>query len=320
VKIHLPSSRALLLIALLAGLLATCSTPEAAPTPTATNAPTPPRTRTAIPTATERAEITTSTPPSSVTPSLSATQSAPAVECPQPSDQTVTISPIGPESSIVEGFEPQILEYLNVRGSADGLEAILSKLTLTDSDGTTWQARTQVISTDVTGDTTPDVVIDLSFFVEGQYADGAVFAFMCRQGQYEGGAVTRIGGAVLTSESPDPGIRAIQDMNGNGVPEIVLSYIEVIGTHVNFTRLFRIIEWDGEQFVDLIESDDPNHPNAAEVNNGDGTIYDTDGDGTAELVLTNGPGRGPDAGTPDHPRTEVWAWNGSAFTLVRPNP
>jgi hypothetical protein len=105
-------------------------------------------------------------------------------------------------------------------------------------------------------------------------------------------------------------------MNQNGVPDIVYSYIEIVGTHANFTRVFRIVEWDGAQFVDLIYSDHPHYANAATVNNGDGEIKDTDGDGNLELVLMHGPGRGPNAEGEENgerPSVEVWAWNGHAF-------
>jgi hypothetical protein len=217
--------------------------------------------------------------------------------------------------SIVEMFEPQILAYLNARGDAQGLQAALGDLVLTDSSGTDWLARTQVLNADVTGDTTPEVVVDLSFFVEGQFADGAIFVYRRQAGQYVGGAVAPIAGQVFSASDPDPGIRAIQDMNGNGRSEIVFSYISVIGTHANFARQFRIVEWDGSQFVDLIQSDST-YPHAAEVQNGDGEIHDTDGDGIFELVLSNGVGRGPDANPLDRVYTDVWAWNGQAFTLA----
>lgn len=185
---------------------------------------------------------------------------------------------------------------------------------MTDGE-TTWKARTQVMTIDVTGDTTPDVVMDFSFFVEGQYADGAVFVYACQEGQYQGGAVAVMGAQVFSGEDPDPGIRAIRDMNRDEVPEIIFSYIEIIGTHANFTRLFRILEWDGSKFVDLIQGD-LYYPHSARVDNGDGVIRDTDGDGTLELVLTNGVGRGPDVIGPQRTRIEIWAWNGVAFTLA----
>jgi hypothetical protein len=189
-------------------------------------------------------------------------------------------------------------------------------LTLTDSSGTSWLARAQAVAVDVTGNTTPDVVVALTFFVEDQYADGGLFVYRCQGGQHKGGAVSALGGQVLSAGGPDPGIRAIQDMNGDGVPEIVFSYIEIMGTHANFTRLFHIIEWDGTQFVDLIQSDSY-PPNAAPVNNGDGVVLDTDGNRNPELVLINGTGHYYEDGGPERERTDVWAWDGYAVRLAR---
>lgn len=284
------------------------STATVIPTPTSQPTPSPTLAHKPSPTVTPTSSLTPApSPPVTRTP-------APPAECPKPTDQMATISPISPGTSVIEGLEPQILDYLNARGSADGLQAALNGLTMTDG-GTTWKARTQVMTIDVTGDTTPDVVMDFSFFVEGQYADGAIFVFMCREGRYEGGAVAVIGGQISSSQDPDPGIRAIRDMNRDGVPEIIFSYIEIIGTHANFTRVFRILEWDGSKLVDLIQGDSY-YPNAASVNNGDGVIRDRDGDGSLELVLTNGIGRGPEISGPQRPRTEIWAWNGVAFTLA----
>jgi hypothetical protein len=240
---------------------------------------------------------------------------APAV-CPMPNEEQLPGFVIVEGQSIVQMFEPQISAYLNARGSAQGLQAALSNLTLTDSDGTDWQARTQVWDTDVTGDGVPEVVVDLHFFVEGQFADGAIFVYHCQAGQYVGGAVMPIAGQVFSAADPDPGVRAIQDMNGNGKAEIVFSYTPIVGTHANYTRYFQIMEWDGNQFADLIRNETMT-PYAAEVQNGDGEIRDTDGDGILELVLTHGAERGPDADPQDSAHTDVWTWDGrGAFLLT----
>lgn len=247
------------------------------------------------------------------TPTVSEADTLPAV-CPPGSGENVIISSTAEGRTIVEMFEPQILAYLNARGDAQGLQAALERLTLDDGE-TVWNSMSVVHSADVTGDATPEVVVDLLFYVAGQFADGALFVFHCQAGEYVGGAVTHIAEQLFAGQGPEPAVRAIQDVNGNGTPDIVLSYVTMIGTHANYTREFRILEWDGGQFVDLIQSAG-SHPHAAEVLNGDGVIRDTDGDGILELELAHGVGRGPDAGTPASPRTDVWAWNGETFTLA----
>jgi hypothetical protein len=234
--------------------------------------------------------------------------------CPPGGGEGIDISATAEGRSIVEIFEPQILAYLNARGDAQGLEATLNRLVL-DNDGEAWNAASHVHTADVTGDAVPEVVVDLLFYVEGQYADGALFVFRCQDRKYVGGAVMYIGGQLFPDREPEPVVRAIQDMNGDGTPEIVLAYITIIGTHANYARAFQILEWNGGRFVDLIRSDG-SYAHAAEVFNGDGVICDTDGDGIFELELTHGVGRGPDASTPDQACTDVWAWNGEAFILA----
>jgi hypothetical protein len=234
-------------------------------------------------------------------------------ECPPTGGQPPAISPNAPGNSIVEKFEAQIRAYLDGGGSRQSLEAILGELSLTDGD-TTWQAKAQVATEDLTGNGTADVVVSLAFYVPSQYADSTLFVFVCEEGHYEGGAIAVMGGAAIGEEDVDPGIRAIADLNGDGIREIAFSYVEILGTHANFTRVFRIIGWDGQEFADLVESEGY-PPNGAAVMNGDGQFRDTDGDGTLELELTNGVGRGYMDSGPQRRRVDTWAWDGSAFLL-----
>ena len=257
----------------------------------------------------------TPSPTPTLGPKVTRTPAPPEV-CPEPVEDLPTIEPIEPGTAIVEGFEPQIRAFLDAGGSAESLRVALSELSLTDGEGTIWQARAQTIPVDVTGNTTADVIVSLSFAVEGQYAEVALFVYSCSGGDYQGGAVVPLGGQLLSIGGPDPGIRAIQDMNADGVPEIVISTIEMIGTHGNFTRQFRILEWDRSQFVDLVRNDS-GHLNAAPVENGDGAVFDTNGNKNQELVLTNGPGQGYLDGGAQRERIDTWAWNGYEFRLFR---
>ncbi|MFQ5410480.1 MAG: hypothetical protein ACE5FI_18890, partial [Anaerolineales bacterium] len=215
--------------------------------------------------------------------------------------------------SIVETLTPHIRDYLNARGGAESLQAALGGPFASKDE--LLPARAQVFTTDVTGDAAPEVVVDFGLFVSDENIDGELFVFTCQDGQYEAIAAEPLLGYVLSDDWPDPGVRAIQDMNGNGKAEIVSSSVVIVGTHANFTRLFQIIEWDGSQFTDLIQGGD-NQPNVADVFNGDGAIRDIDGDGILELELTHGVGRGPEVSALERSRTDVWAWDGAAFTLA----
>ncbi len=232
-------------------------------------------------------------------------------ECPSPSGRTPTISSSGPGVTVVEIFEPQILDYLNNVGSATGLQAALSDLALLDG---AWIARPQVETIDVTGNKLPDVVVELTFYEEGQYSEGALIVFMCQDGQFVSQILGSFAGQVLSSNDPD-GIRAVRDMNMDGIPEIVHSYISIAGTHAYFIREFHIFAWDGQKFVDYIEVDPEG--SVAYADSGDGVIRDTDGDGTLELVLAMAISEAyPDLG-PQRARSDIWAWNGYTFTLNR---
>ncbi len=263
----------------------------------------------------------TSTPTVTLTPSPSATRTlgppvtrtaAPAALCPEERAETPVIIAEHPGTSVIDKFEPQILNYLNLKGSSAGLEATLSPLTLDLGGGTIWQARAQVVNRDVTGNQTPDVLVYLLFFEAGQYSEGALFIFQCENAGYVGGTVTALWGQVLSAADPD-GIRAVQDLNADGVPEIVVSNIQIAGTHSYFIREFRVLEWDGNGFVELFEPAFEGDAIAADT--GDGVIQDMDGDGTYELLLTNAIGAAYfDLGA-QRRRTDIWAWDGYAFSL-----
>jgi hypothetical protein len=239
---------------------------------------------------------------------------APTEICPELGGSVPTIRVSDQKIGLDVMFTPQILAYLNAGGSAAGLEEVLGSLKI-DDGWEIWRSKAQVLTIDVTGDITPEIVMDLSFYVEGQYAEGNLYIFQCQDGHYFGGSQGWILGQVFSAGDPDPGIRDIRDMNANGVAEIVYSYLGNIGTHANFSRLFHILEWDGTQFRELIQGG-VIEPNAAEVANGDGEVRDFDGDGFPDLVLSHGSGHGPEASPPDRTHTDIWSWNGAAITKV----
>ncbi len=222
----------------------------------------------------------------------------------------------------MDGFDAQILDYLNARGSAEGLKQALGVLTIPVGSSPS-KINSNIIVSDVTGDLTPDVVMDLIVLPAGDDAFlpyGAVFVYACSEGRFLSSFKADLSYIGVGASLAYDGIRAVSDMNLNGVPEIIFSFVDNCGTHLNCTRPFRIVEWDGMEFKDLIHG---RHLYTGEiytsayVYNGDGVIRDTNGDGYLELTLTNGIEHYyPDSG-PDRERTEIWAWNGSAFTLVR---
>jgi hypothetical protein len=236
---------------------------------------------------------------------------APEEECPAISVKDIELTSEAPGNTVVKIFEKQLLDYLNATGSASRLPEKLGELTMLDG---AWEARVQVETIDVTGNTTPEVVIELTFFEAGQYSEGALFIFRCQEGNFVGGALFSVAGQVLRSDDPD-GIRAIRDMNANGVPEIVHSHITIAGTHGYFTREFSVMQWDGNKFVDLIPPDE--YGSYAWADTGDGVIRDLDGNGTYELILSNSLGEAYGDLGPQRKRNDIWEWTGYVFERTR---
>ena len=247
-----------------------------------------------------------------------ATPPTPVVTCPTGSDQSADFSLDGPGNNLIDIFQPQILEYLNSAGSVDKLQPALEGPF--DFDGENLPAIAQVFSTDVSGDNVPDVVVDFGLLFGEENVDGALFIFSCQDGLYETLVAEPLNGYILTGDFAGHGVRAIRDMNANGIPEILIAQIWVVGTHVNFTRNVLIYEWDGNQLPNLVEGGSQSFPNTIEIQNGDFEISDTNADGTFELLAINALGRGPEVSILERAYTDIWAWDGVAFTLTCRRP
>jgi hypothetical protein len=189
---------------------------------------------------------------------------------------------------------------------------------------TTWQAGANVNIADVTGDTVPDVVFSLLFYAPDRPVDGMGYVFYCQDNRYEGGAVMGLGfGASFanTNLNTTIGLRDLVDANLNGISEIVFSYLRFddgivsIRSGQDYSRWFRVLEWNGTEFVDLL----PDYIFASHelvVTNGDGSFKDTDGDGFDELILRGGALRERGHGHRFfRATTSTWAWDGYEFAL-----
>ncbi len=132
----------------------------------------------------------------------------------------------------------------------------------------------------------------------------ALYIFLCQAGQYALAYDYR-----TYAFSAD--LETVEDVNNDGVPEIVFAETE-FGAGVNSSTTYYLWEWDGRAFVDITAGD-------LVAYNGSGVITDTDGNGTKEVVLTQGIVGGLAAqneGGPQRTRTEVWGWNGQTFVLM----
>jgi hypothetical protein len=203
------------------------------------------------------------------------------------------------------------LTYLNARGSAVGLQSLLNNLLGTFADEPV-TVTSKVFTKDVTGDNTPDVVMDVIHFYPWGNFEGYIYGFGCRNGEYVTLLKHDLCCEYLANRIQIEGLRDIQDMNRNRAPEILYSSMTMVGTHAYYSREFYILEWDGEGFVNLVQSDQ--EFGGARVD-GDGVILDADGDGRLDLLLKNEIAPAYPDGGPQRERTDIWQWNGYVYTL-----
>jgi hypothetical protein len=238
------------------------------------------------------------TPIPTFTPAPEERTPAPPAKCP---DIGTAVS-LALEDLYTSNIDESMRAYLNAGGSAAGLEAALNMLT-NEADPPDY-VLANVQSIDVTGDEVPEVIADLSIPEVGSYATTAALVFTCKEGTY----VT----ALFLLLSPQEGIYpaggyqilSVEDMNQDGIREVVVTL------KVFEDRRYYILSWDGNAFISLIEPrfDDILLQTVYFVKayDGEGTIMDTDADGSLELLITN---------NNDPTRQEIWAWNGHAFVL-----
>ena len=191
-----------------------------------------------------------------------------------------------------------------------------------------------VTNIDMTGDGVGEAVVGFELFDPSEGVFNALAILGCQAGR------VRI---LLSDFAAEAGMSqmfylATEDLNADGVPEIVYS-IEEFGAH-DSTTFVSIREWDGEEFRRLVvapsdrgrgtmfrAADMPNLLTVGDIRTydlglvPDRTILDlllpdVDGNGTRELILTGGVGRGYVGDGPPRLVTDTWSWNGEAFTLL----
>jgi len=278
------SSRVLALLSLIA-LLAACR-PAAQRTPSLaspTPRPSPTGTATPIPTPTfDLAAGATRTP-------------APRAECPP-----VQNSAAFKFTRSLPAIETELLAYLNEGGEA---ERIQTAFDVWKAEGS-WTAGAfdrggRVLQADVTGDGVPEILIDA--YDQQQATPQRFFIFGCQAGTYR---------TLVALTSRYSGQRydfpLIEDMNGDGVPEVVVSYRS--GRAPNLYLSVLIFEWDGRDFRNLMAADDT-------LVNATYQVRDIDHNGTLDLVMSGGQMVSSDGSliAPTHQTVQTWAWNGQRF-------
>lgn len=224
------------------------------------------------------------------------TPAAPA-QCPRPTGRIAAVTGSFWDDNSASLLATPLLDYLNIHGSPEGLEAALHRRSEVN--------KVQVIVADVTGDRVGEVLVAISI-KDTQEVD--LFIIGCQAGQY-----VSLYSQSLGDDEPafTPfGFLAIQDLNGDGVADIVYA-----SEPVKETVYFDILEWNGSQFVELDPS--PNKGEFTGISERGDAFYSIrdHGDGTREFVIQNLPSKDTHYGGSITERLSevVYAWNGSSF-------
>jgi hypothetical protein len=197
-------------------------------------------------------------------------------------------------------FEAEIEAYLNAGGSIAGLVEALG------STGSEQAVRIQIVGEDVTGNGVPDLLLAITRpYVAGDGETHLLF-YTCVEGRYEGQVLFRRAGAGSRAVGLYAGggavVENVGDLNGNDRTDVFHAvYWPGYAEHY-------LLEWDGEQFVSLIEYRDRlgNTSYRIEAIDQDVVIVDVEGDGLYEIAVGAQDGQvGKD--------TVIWRWDGEHY-------
>lgn len=198
--------------------------------------------------------------------------------------------PSGSPHVLAEGdfnsYPTAVLDFLNQGGLPDQLDAALYEAGVANQP-------VSVAFTDLTGDQKIDVVVSIYNPASQKIVPaGKLLVYICQESHYS------LGYEIVSQENwGAPQIRFIEDMNTDGLDEIVTSST-MCGAHTCFERV-QILMWDGESFANRLEG------STAELPYPDTRITDEDGDGVYALEVSasgfGSVGAGP-------PRGETWVW------------
>jgi hypothetical protein len=165
-------------------------------------------------------------------------------QCPPAGSPTILASQdLGPDV---------IRAYLDEGGTVADLGKLLNREYSIHNGYAKGYSSARLFHTDLTGDSTPDVLIVYQTGFRYYRPRVELLFFHCSNKRYDGGVVVASEGRVFARVfgKPDLGILSIQDTNDNGMPEIVFTYEGTMGAPP-YTRYTHTLEWDGSQMVSL---------------------------------------------------------------------
>jgi hypothetical protein len=228
---------------------------------------------------------------------------APTAECPQEDPTLIPdLNTFFNQEGLRSLKDQALLNFLNEGGAPRTvITAFLREFK--------WFHPDMIIQKDLTGDGVAELILTENYFV---------YVFGCKDKQYQ----------TLLSDIDELGwmqeiqFKIVKDMNLNGIPEILT--IEY-GGHAYTSISASIFEWTGSDFSPLIQGEsygDNKYSLSADTSvPAQAAIYDTDGNGTLELVLeSNLPMQIPSLYAyliPWRTETDIYDWNGTHYILNR---
>jgi hypothetical protein len=252
---------------------------------------------------------TTSAPSFTLTAFPSVTVRPSATITPSPSStptptQTITQKRVGECPTEQEGLVPDFKKAFEETDNRDLVTPVLNFL----NQGGSQQAVVQVFKQSnwrtFEGDLTADNVPELGVF------EPFLSVLGCINGKYE---------VLLDAQIEIWGwseIVSTQDINRNGVPELVVHNPDACGIIGRCSEAY-IYEWNGQQFKNIVETD---YSGIISMRGPfDVEVKDIDENGTQELLTSGGiPNMAAYAdGIPWRTQFDTYMWNGKAFVLAR---
>lgn len=168
-------------------------------------------------------------------------------------------------------------------------------------------ANSQIGYSDLTQDDRPEIIFS------GSLQSSTLYVFGCTRGTYQ--TLLR---EQASSALGAPYIVTVQDMNANGLPDLVTAQFTC-----HYCTGVHVYEWDGKHFSSLVRapnlSSDGTQDFAEMMGYSTVSISDTDKNGTFEIIIQGGipswlagisGGEGP-----YREKTAIYAWNGQHFIL-----
>ena len=189
-------------------------------------------------------------------------------------------------------FPQAILDFLNAGGSIAALDEALYQAHVANQP-------VAVGAIDLTGDGKQDVAVSVynpaSTLVP---PGGELLLFVCQEGVYR-----MLHHQASAEGSGAPGIRYLQDLNGDGIAELVVGS-PTCGASTCFEEV-QILGWTGAGFEDLLVGSTIEIPSPV-IN-----LLDPQGDGVYDLEISGG-GYGSVGAGPQRSKSTVWPYNPSA--------